>query len=706
MSGNVHCALEVTTPSFDEREWRYFRVIRLPNELQELHSLHCPSYQTPLSDLPSSLLQGVHNWLSSSLAEHAAGSLRKETLNTHGRLDTKITIDVLPYNSILSAPPTAVGSGSTLPLVVLERVPWLPYSLLSYRVPKTVFFANWKLHKEGCVLGMDPSSIASVVALMVPITSYDFISAKHPEVVMGKGLTSRRGRQVLDMCCSPGMKLKLISEVVSGQHGGMTNNGVNKRADVGEADSEGGVVVGVDVSMKRLFAARSLLTKYSANSTILCAGDSRVFCPDILRRDIMLSQAMTPYEARRRLAVVEGFKPQEKSVYPNMLNDVDKSQSIPSAVFVWSSPDIKEILPKPPVINLKMSRVKRKKRGRQLSSVVGQTIESNIIMTNDNTVQCTTDAIDSADHTTVYDRVDNDKIPNIANWNSIVPDQFDNVLLDVECTHDGSLSHLISDTHFNSGSTCCDGNVEPSCELVTVTSRSLPETDMAPAITFQDSLHKYKRHYALNSVTSTRTSSNQEINKHEGCTYITGNKDSPSRGASELQDLQLALLKRAYYLAKPWGTIVYSTCSYDRRQNEGVLELFFKHHWQSRHTFHGERKEYKDVDPCFPRLVYPFGDQLSTYISNSYTGDSVACKDCGRVVVSDGSASSAQVPSISDWQVQLHNVSTYSQLRIEKEDGETHNNDYSDIAAYCVRLDPSKTKSNFQFISKIIKVPL
>ncbi|MES1907505.1 MAG: hypothetical protein MHM6MM_000612 [Cercozoa sp. M6MM] len=48
------------------------------------------------------------------------------------------------------------------------------------------------------------------------------------------------------------------------------------------------------------------------------------------------------------------------------------------------------------------------------------------------------------------------------------------------------------------------------------------------------------------------------------------------RGAAAVQDLQLQLLRNGFSLLKPGGVIVYSTCSFTRVQNEGVVERFLE----------------------------------------------------------------------------------------------------------------------------------
>jgi 16S rRNA (cytosine967-C5)-methyltransferase len=63
---------------------------------------------------------------------------------------------------------------------------------------------------------------------------------------------------------------------------------------------------------------------------------------------------------------------------------------------------------------------------------------------------------------------------------------------------------------------------------------------------------------------------------------------------SRCQAVQLALLKQAATLLKPDGTLVYSTCSLEPEENQGVIEQFLSEH--SRFTLQNERE------------LFPFSD--------------------------------------------------------------------------------------------------
>ncbi|GAQ86070.1 hypothetical protein KFL_002680160 [Klebsormidium nitens] len=108
----------------------------------------------------------------------------------------------------------------------LEPVRWLPGF---FALPQNVKIAGSEAYKKGQIFGIDASSGAAVEALDV-----------------------RPGDNVLDLCAAPGAKLCLISDHVS----------------------PSGTATGVDISPPRLAATRTLLRKYGA------AHNCRLFLAD------------------------------------------------------------------------------------------------------------------------------------------------------------------------------------------------------------------------------------------------------------------------------------------------------------------------------------------------------------------------------------------------------------------------------------------
>lgn len=103
-----------------------------------------------------------------------------------------------------------------------QRVDWVP---LFWRVPVSVGLSSSPLYTEGLICGMDISS-GSVIT---------------------HGLAPQAGENVLDLCCAPGTKLLLASQLVT----------------------ERGTVTGVDVVEHRLNITRNVLRKYGGGKVRL-----------------------------------------------------------------------------------------------------------------------------------------------------------------------------------------------------------------------------------------------------------------------------------------------------------------------------------------------------------------------------------------------------------------------------------------------------
>lgn len=317
-------------------------------------------------------------------------------------------------------------------------VPWLPYAV--YRVPKGVFLSQTTLHQQGSIVGMDAASVASVVAL-----------------------GAREGDKVLDLCCCPGMKLKLISELVSGKGG---------------AAPSAGLAIGVDISLPRLYVARSLMSKLEANNTILAFADGTQFDPSVVEADIALRRS--PAKQQRWLQRIGKMQTEEAA----------RNQTA-----IWCSEDIRK--------SILQTASKRPRDGDQ--------------------------------------RADTESIP------VTIPRMFDCTLVDAECTHDGSLHHIVP----------------------TAKAPSSPEEVSAPhESTFQDNLHKYKPNYSLHTEESD----------------------------TELHSLQYKLLRRGYELTKEDGFVVYSTCSFSEGQNESIVKRFLEEFGNTKNNYSG----------CVASLVDPF----------------------------------------------------------------------------------------------------
>lgn len=114
-----------------------------------------------------------------------------------------------------------------------RKLNWIPNF---YSLPFTENIAHVDLYKQGRIIGLDPSSMVAV-----------------------QNLTLNPGQDVLDLCCAPGTKLSLISDLVC-------QPGVAL-----------GSVTGVDISKERLGAGVTLSKRYKLPRVRLFVADGITF---------------------------------------------------------------------------------------------------------------------------------------------------------------------------------------------------------------------------------------------------------------------------------------------------------------------------------------------------------------------------------------------------------------------------------------------
>ena len=131
-------------------------------------------------------------------------------------------------------------------------VAWLPAHYRFYAVEgDAVRIAHTSMYRSGELYGVDAASGAAVAALL---------GAKW----------GGRGENVLEICCAPGAKLMLISDVMTARMAESGESGSGEAAPCGS-------VTGVDVSRNRMGATRTMLHKYGAQRARLYVADGRTF---------------------------------------------------------------------------------------------------------------------------------------------------------------------------------------------------------------------------------------------------------------------------------------------------------------------------------------------------------------------------------------------------------------------------------------------
>ena len=140
---------------------------------------------------------------------------------------------------------------------------------------------------------------------------------------------------------------------------------------------------------------------------------------------------------------------------------------------------------------------------------------------------------------------------------SIILDQFDYVLVDAECTHDASYKHMKYVPH---QSTLSDFNIDnSSANKCNTSGLTKPKAQLS--------------HYNNNDDNTTPTTMSTLEN---------------NTASIELLTLQRSLLMNGFQRLIPGGSLVYSTCSQDRSQNEDIIQWFLD-------TVGGEAAELVDV---------------------------------------------------------------------------------------------------------------
>lgn len=340
-----------------------------------------------------------------------------------------------------------------LPMTAVTPVSWLPCD--GFAIPGDYPLRRNAHFTSGDIIPMDAASMAAVVALR-----------------------PRRGDRVLDLCCSPGMKLNLIADAIgpAGSSSDQRQKGDNMST---------GLVVGVDISVDRLFVARSLVRKHqwssghyqNPQSVCLVAADGCTVSTQAVRAAMDVGErsvvkpavGLTAHEERRLRSWRNGA--------PSGTSKRRREEGAAKAAAAHVTPDVALVYASPEA------------RRALLSS-----------------------------------------------WDGL----FEGVLVDAECSHDGSLRHL-----------ALDDGVDRSC---TTPSRA-DVTD--------------ERLHGAGGLSNTYRM--QRIHT-EAASGDVGTRCGPD--GSSLLDLQLRLLLKGYSQLRPGGTLVYCTCSFSYLQNEHVVSTF------------------------------------------------------------------------------------------------------------------------------------
>ncbi|EPY23776.1 hypothetical protein STCU_07464 [Strigomonas culicis] len=432
-------------------------------------------------------------------AAHAAGRQPRRFVRLHPQAVSRAMQEArVPRDALTGHLQRLVADSFRIAADAVEPLAWLP--CYAFSVVQSLPLHTNPLYQQGLLIGMDAASMAAVVALR-----------------------PAQGDCCLDMCCAPAMKLSLIADAVT---------------------SGGGVAVGVDVSIDRLFAARTVVQRHqqawgggrAACAVALFAADGRRFALraaaarlDPCEAAPLGAKGVTTWEGRalRRAHLRAGGTAEAAAGLGAPKRSRDGAEPAPAApqqgdAACWTN------------VVYASAAARAQLRGALAASP----------------------SSDAADYLL-----------------------FDRVLVDAECSHDGSLSHVsFTDAHAAS-----EGAGE-----------STSRTDSKGI----RNAHRMARINLHGDPAPPAADACQQVGTAGGEGWESTWLDRSFLALSPLAQLQLALLCRGYDTLKVGGTLVYSTCSFSFRQNEYILLCFLE-------KVNGGRREGAARATACPAFVYP-----------------------------------------------------------------------------------------------------
>ena len=418
----------------------------------------------------------------------------------------------------------------------VHPVGWLPgYNVFS--LPPDFPLASLPSCQRGEIIGIDAASVATIAAL-----------------------NPRPGQSVLDICCAPGAKLALIAERMGLR----------------------GELAGVDVSLKRLGTACTLLRRqgvitassgqpgwrcrlYCADGTqwadltsdnaegILSDKETNRAAGSIMNKSELVPVMDSLVENLFRRSWADGcrgipppFEPKEQVIQGTMKRILE---GVTHPLEGLKSSNVDEV--EKQILRMEAISTSRHlltELCRQQQWVEDSSDESG----RDGPRQKKNRKVDGWSGSSAEAAADGTiiDVPRAvaavtAALSARLPALYDCVLVDAQCTHDGSLRHL-----------------EKAAAAAAASSSSLAEAGAA----INDD--------GLSDASSADYSSGTGIlpdASFYACTASSSSSSMPEMAAS-LRNLQRGLLLSGFQCLKPGGSLVYSTCSMEPAQNEEVVQ--------------------------------------------------------------------------------------------------------------------------------------
>ena len=471
-----------------------------------------------------------------------------------------------------------------------------------YSLPSSVQIADKSGYKLGSVYGMDLASGLSVHVLDV-----------------------RPGQSVLDLCAAPGNKLAMIADAMSAGAAEVASVAATGAASSSAAASAAvcasvcespaassaacaspapssspslsgaGSVVGVDWSYSRLAATRTMMRKYkhSAAHVQLYLADGQTFerprrSPQQIRTAAVEQCTAAAAPSSRRATELQII---DLTQQPRPASSADATIAS-SANFhvagsadssVWRMPAATAAAAAsssanassaaaaftPPVIlrmNKREKRLLSKEHKRAAWEKKRKREEG--LEAEDTTTTAAAGAA-AADAALTESKPPDSAAAPINAPVPFEPELYDRVLVDAECTHDGAHKHMLA---------IAQAEAREAAAAGTTAGDSTNLTSAANAAASGDSVQA-----ASAAASPSPSPSPQPSTPSSAATWsaFTARYFSASR-LSSLQVLQRALLRNGFRLLRPGGVLVYSTCSFLRRQNEDIVEWLLTQEPQAR----------------------------------------------------------------------------------------------------------------------------
>jgi 16S rRNA C967 or C1407 C5-methylase (RsmB/RsmF family) len=347
-------------------------------------------------------------------------------------------------------------------------VPWLEDRWGYYAIPENFSLSTSLCYRSGRIYGMDVSSGAGVAVLLTDYhNANDNISGKNDTDHNNKGGEELR---ILDLCCSPGLKLL---QMVDFFHPIQTSQQQQQQKSV--------KVVGVDISKHRMNVCKSIVQKYLIDSET---------------SGLMNSADKNSKESSQQSVVNVQLHLENGTTFGSSGCDSD-------TLIFDSGVAIEEMIERRKGKRKRMNKSARgreRKRLRQLESLERYGSKK------------------SKDNNNGEDNEEEEKV--ISNNIRL----FDYVLVDAECSTDGSFKHIKE--------------------------------------RIKESLSNNKNKNDLQ----------QQQHREDNLMLTDSNK------LAELVDLQRKLIDSGFRNLKGGGTMVYSTCSLSEDQNEKIVQWLLQTH--------------------------------------------------------------------------------------------------------------------------------